>query len=302
MGGAFRSRTVFWVPATARLLVAERDGLDAAHEIGEGRVQHQVVERVAVGGPDQLHAALCDRPRGRRLELGADLVDDDHLGHVVLDRLDHHRVLLGRGADLHPTRVADSRVRDIAVARDLVAGVDHDHPLAEVIRQHASHLPQHRRLADARPAEDQDALPRLDDLADDVDRAEDRSADAAGQPDDLAGSVANGADAVQRPLDAGPVVVPEDADVIDHVGDVGLGHLSVEELFLAVREAGLRAPAEVHHHLEQVGPVREGAQAIHDLGRERLQQGVQVVGRLLACHDRLVSLQLGQWITGTSAG
>ena len=54
------------------------------------------------------------------LQLGPDLVDDDDFGHVVLDRLDHHRVLLGRGADLHPARVADARVRDVAVAGDLV--------------------------------------------------------------------------------------------------------------------------------------------------------------------------------------
>ena len=44
-------------------------------------------------GADKLHASFGDRPRGDSLELGADLVDDDALRHVVLDRFDHHRVL-----------------------------------------------------------------------------------------------------------------------------------------------------------------------------------------------------------------
>ena len=52
--------------AASRLLVAERDRLDAADEVGERRVEHQVVERVAVGGADELDAALGDGPRGER--------------------------------------------------------------------------------------------------------------------------------------------------------------------------------------------------------------------------------------------
>src|SRR5664280_2203703 len=70
-------------PAAARLLVPEGDALDPADQVGEGRVQHQVVQVVAVGRPDQLDAALGDRPRGQRLQLRADLVDHDDLGHVV---------------------------------------------------------------------------------------------------------------------------------------------------------------------------------------------------------------------------
>ena len=46
-----------------------------------------------MGGADQLDAALGDGAGGLGLQLGPDLVDDDDLGHVVLDRLDHHRVL-----------------------------------------------------------------------------------------------------------------------------------------------------------------------------------------------------------------
>src|SRR5439155_537016 len=82
---------------------------------------------------------------------GPDLVDDDDLGHMVLDRLDHHLVLEGRGPDLHPAGLADRRVRDVAVAGDLVAGVDHDDPLAVLVGEDTRGLTQHRRLADAGP-------------------------------------------------------------------------------------------------------------------------------------------------------
>ena len=52
-------------PPPARLLVAEGDALDPADQVGQGRVEHQVVEVVAVRRADQLDAALGDGPRGR---------------------------------------------------------------------------------------------------------------------------------------------------------------------------------------------------------------------------------------------
>ena len=201
---------------------------------------------------DELHAAFGDRARGLRLELGADLVDDDDLRHVVLHRLDHHAVLLLRPRDLHAARGADRRVRDVAIAGDLVRGVDDDHALVHVVGQHARHLAQHRRLADAGTAEQEHALVRLDDLFDRGDRAEDGAADAAGEADDAPAAVADAGDAVQRALDAGAVVFAELADARDHVIDVALGYLALAEHDLAVGEARLRQPAEVHDDLQQL--------------------------------------------------
>ncbi len=156
-----------------------------------------------------------------------------------------------RRPDLHPAGLADGRVGDVAVAGDLVAGVDHDDALAHVVGEDAGRLAQHRGLADPRPAHDQDRLPGLDEVVDDLDRAVDRSPDPAGQPDDLAVAVADGADAVKRPLDPGPVVVAERADVVDDVGDVRLGDLALQERHLAVREARLRATAQVEDDLDE---------------------------------------------------
>ena len=181
VGGALRSSTLFCVPRRRASSSLEGHGLDAAEQVVEGGVDQQVVEVGAVRGADQLHAALGDGARRHRLQLGADLVDDDDLRHVVLDRLDHHRVLLRRGAHLHAPRAADAGVRDVAVAADLVAGVDDDHALAALVAEHARALAQHRGLADPGRAEQQDRLAVDDDVLDDVDGAGDRAADAAGE-------------------------------------------------------------------------------------------------------------------------
>ena len=234
------------------------------------------------------------------LQLGPDLVDDDDLGHVVLDRLDHHLVLERRRADLHPARLADGRVRDVAVAGDLVAGVDDDDALAQVVGQHAGRLAQHRGLADARAAHDQDRLPGLDEVVDDLDGAVDRPADPAGQPDDLAVAVADRADPVERPLDAGPVVVAERPDVLDDEGDVRLGDLAIEQGHLRIREARLGPATEVHHDLDQRHPIRQRVDRGDDLGRQRREQGVEVVDRftlaVVGSHADL--LRMAGWLSG----
>src|SRR3984893_16589079 len=206
--------------ATARLLVREGDGLDATHQVVERRVDQEVVEIRAVRGAHQLHAALRDGARRGSLELRADLVDHDALRHVILDGLDHHRVLEHRGAHLHATGAADSRVRYVAVAGDLVRRVDDDHALAAFVRKDAGALTQHSCLPDTRRAEQQDRLPADHDVFDDVDGSRDRASHTAGQPDHLARAIAYRADAVQGPFDARPVVVAEVTDALDHVFDV----------------------------------------------------------------------------------
>ena len=203
-------------PAAAGLLVAQGDRLDAADEVGERGVQDQVFQRVAVRRRDELDAALSDGAGRLRLELAPDLVDDDHLRHVVLHRLDHHLVLQRGGGHLHAAGASDAVVRDVAVARDLVRRVDDHDTLAVLVGEDARHLAQHRRLAHAGPPQQEHAAPRLGQVVDDLDRAEHRPPDARGQPDDLAFAVADRRDAVQRPLDARAVVLPKVPDALRH--------------------------------------------------------------------------------------
>ena len=51
---------------------------------------------------------------------------------------------------------------------------------------------------------------------------------------------------------------PNSADVLDDEGEVGLDDLALEQAHLRVREAGLRAAAEVHDDLDEGGPIRAG--------------------------------------------
>src|SRR5450756_2613041 len=110
-------------------------------------------------------------------------------------------------------------MRDIAVAGDLVRGVDDNHALVEIVRHKARDLPQHRRLADARPAEEKHALLGAHKVLDDADRPEAGAANAAGQPDDAALAVADAGDAVELTLGAGAVVARKLADAGEHVFD-----------------------------------------------------------------------------------
>ena len=132
-----------------------------------------------MGGGDELDAAFGDGAGGERLELGADLVDHDHFRHVILDGLDHHGVLALGGFDLHASRPADAVVRDVAIAGDLVGGID-DHDALALLGEHAGDLAEQRGLADTRATEQQDAGAGADEVFDQRDRAGHGAADAHG--------------------------------------------------------------------------------------------------------------------------
>ena len=102
------------------LFIRKGHGLDAAQQVVERRVDEQVFQRVAVRGRNELDAALGDGARRNRFELYANLVDDDDLRHVVLDRLDHHRVLQCWCTNLHAPRAPDPRVGDVPVAANFI--------------------------------------------------------------------------------------------------------------------------------------------------------------------------------------
>ncbi len=158
--------------------------------------------------PDQRHAALGDRARRFGLGLGADFIDDDDLRHVVFNRFDHHRMLQCRVGDLHAACRADARMRDVAVARNLVRGI-YDHHALAIFGKHPRAFTQHRRLAHARRPQQTDRFTAAQDVEQNVDRAVHRSADAAGETDDFARPIADRADAVQRLFDSRPIVGDE---------------------------------------------------------------------------------------------
>src|SRR5207302_8667669 len=92
-------------------------------------------------------------------------VDDDHLGHVILDSFDHHGVLQVGTRHLHAAAGPDARVGDIAVTANLVGCVDNDDALPEFGRKHACALSQQCRLSDAGTAQEEQAYSGFDDIS-----------------------------------------------------------------------------------------------------------------------------------------
>ena len=229
-----------------------------------------------MGGADELHSPLGDSAGGGSFLLGAHFVDDDDLGHVVFDRLDHDAVLGGGGADLHAAGVADGGMGNVAVPGDFVGGVNDDDALEGVVGQDPGHLPEHGGLANAGTAEEEDVLAGEGEVFDDLDGAVDGTAHAAGDPDHLSLPVAYGRDAVEGALDAGPVVVAEIADLVGDVIEVAAADFFLVKVQVAGQEAGLGGPAQIEHHFEEFDDVVPFPKLVGNPGRQHLQQHIQL--------------------------
>jgi hypothetical protein len=185
-------------------------------------------------------------------------------------------------------------MRDVTIAGDLIAGVNDDDPLFEVVSQHTRNYTKHRRLADARSAEQQNALTRFDEITDNADRPVDCSADPARQANDIAGAVADGGDAVQGPFDAGPIVVTETSDTERNLRQILACDFVLGQPLRANLEAGFRATAQIKDELDQTWVFPFGHDPSDGLGyslRQDRQQIVEIVGdRDLSVHWHIVWL------------
>ena len=228
-----------------------------------------------MSGAHELDTALRDGPARDGLLLRADLVDDDHLGHVVLHSLDHDLVLQRRVGHLHATRAADGAVGNVSVAADLVAGVDDHHPLAELVGEDARDLADHGGLADARPAEEQDGLVARQHVLNHLHVARHRSANPAGEPHDLAPPVPDGGYTVQSTLDPRPVVPAELPDGRLRRVEIRLRDDLVAEKFVwkVAGEPRLGPAAEVEDDLEELVPVAMRRENASDVLGEHLRIG-----------------------------
>jgi hypothetical protein len=195
-----------------------------------------------MGGAHKLHAAFGDRARRLRLKLGADFVDYDYLGHVVLDRLDHHGMLAGRRWYLHPARAPNARMRDVTVPGDLIRGIDDHYALVKFVGQNARHFAKHGRLANAGAAQKQHALAGLDYVADDGDGPIHGTADAAGQAYHTAFAVPDGRDSVQGALDARAVVFAKVPNAADDEINIIVGYDQPIEASFTPAEPNTRLP------------------------------------------------------------
>jgi hypothetical protein len=199
---------------------------------------------------------------------------------MILDRFDHYTVLRSRRRDLHTPGAANGRVRNISVARDLIARVDDNHTAMKIVREHA----QHGRLTDSWPAQQQEAFARLDQIANDGNRSVDRAADAAREADNLAAPVPNRGDSMQRAFDACAVVVAKLTDSRGDVLDLLPGDIGFADVEFSVLEAGFGTSAEIHDDLDKAstGTINsELVNAISNPGWQHREQVIQIVSDLM---------------------
>jgi hypothetical protein len=180
---------------------------------------------------------------------------------MVLDRFDHHLVLIAGVVNLHSASAAYAGMRDVTIARYFVARVYYDDTLCQVIGEHARHFAQLCRFADTRLAKKQNRLTGLYDILDDIDSALDGAAHTACKAHDSAGAASYRAYPVKGPLDSGAVIASKLPDAVCHVSDVGFAHGVVIEPLVAVHVPNLRRPSVVEDNLDDFVFVRRFAYA-----------------------------------------
>jgi hypothetical protein len=169
---------------------------------------------------------------------------------MVLHRLDHHLVLLGRTRDLHPPGASDRGVGHIAITGDLIRRVYYHHPFADLVRKHARNLAQHRRLANARPTQQKHALAGPNQVVDYPNAPKYCSSHTTGNTHRTPATISNDRNSVKRSFNSGPIVVAELADALNDPLQVGVGHFLLTQQERFIRESRLRRAAEVHHDLK----------------------------------------------------
>jgi hypothetical protein len=178
-------------------------------------------------------------------------------------------------------------MRDITIASDLVAGVDNHHPPGQVIRKDTRDLAQHGGFANAWPPKEQNALPGLDDVANDAYRAVYGSTDAAGQAHDLAGTVPNSRNAMQRAFDSSSVVVTESPNALRYSGQIAASDLALVQQRSSPRIAAFRPASEVHDHLNEVLVVAR-CRFIDNSGRHPVRNDLKQVIEVVSNGDLVV--------------
>ncbi len=231
---------------------------------------------------DELHAALGNRARSYSFQLTSNLVDDDHLRHVILHGLNHQLVLQRGVRHLHAPRTPDRRVGNVAIAGDLIACIDNDHALH--LAAQTRRLAQQCRFAYARSPQQQDAAFAVDDILDDLDRTVDSAPHATGKADDIALTVADGRDAMQCALDASTVVGAKVAHARHHPAQVVERHFMLAQHQLAIGKARFGQPPQIHDDFDQVALALRLFQRHTDAVGQDGQQQIKIVGNLKCVH------------------
>ena len=269
-------------PAASSFFITQRHRMYSAKKVGQRGIHQKIVERVSMCGGNQLHTPLCNRARRLRFGFGADFVDNDHLGGVILHGFDHHGVLEVRARHLHAAARADARMRNVAIAGDLIGCVDDDHTLAQFRGEHPGAFPQQGRFSDSGTAQQQDTFARFNDVPQHIHGAVDRAPDTTGQTDHNIPAIAYAGDPMERSFDSGAIVLSERTHAMGCVFEILTGDGLVAEIKRAIRKMCLRLPSEIHNDLNEILQVGLPGKRIFQVGRHDTEQEIEIVGDFLA--------------------
>jgi hypothetical protein len=206
----------------ARFFVGKSNRFDTTHQVGQCRVEEQVLQVVTVGSTNELNATFCNRAGSSSFELSTNLVNDDHFRIMVFDRLDHDFMLKGGQGNLHAARSAYCRMGNIAITADFVRSINDDH--AFIISQNTGSFSQNGCFSNTRTTQDQQVLSAFDEILEDIRSTVDCSAHATGKTNNVTSTIPYTGDSMKGTLDTGSIVGIEIANAVYNVIDIHPGY------------------------------------------------------------------------------
>jgi len=178
--------------------------------------------------------------------LCADFIDDNDFRHVVFHCFNHHGVLHIGCRHLHPSRMSDGRVGDVAVAGNFIRSIDNNDTLMKIICQYPGNFAQHRGFTYAGPAQQQDTFSGFHQVFDDFYRAENSARPTRSVSPTILPLRLRMAE-MRCKVRSMPAlfIVAETADAGDDILNVFIGHFSLVEDHFPVQKAGFRRSPQV---------------------------------------------------------
>jgi hypothetical protein len=202
---------------------------------------------------------------------------------MILDRFDHHLMLVFRIRHLHTARAAYARMRHIAIARYLVRRVNDDHALLQIVGEHSRSFAQKRRFSNSGFSHQQQAFTGFDYVADYVHSAVDRATDTASETDDIADAVSYGGYTMKRAFDARAVIACEMSHAAFDVLNVFVRDQRVVQINSLARITSFGLATEVKDYFDERFDVACASKRIAYGRRQDYKQQIEVICRDVLC-------------------
>jgi hypothetical protein len=148
----------------------------------------------------------------------------------------------------------------------------------------SSAFSQQRRLADARPTQQQQTLSRFNHVAKHIDGSVDGPADTTRQPDNLVSSIAKCGNAMEGSLYSRAIVFSKGSNSVRHVIEIFARDCRIGKINGPVRETRFRPAAKVQDDLNKIFEIRLQSKRSRQVGRHHLKQEIEVIRDFFTGH------------------